>query len=97
MSRPQDVIIGPLITEKSTILKEKGNVLAFKVAPRANKVQIRKAVEVLFKVKVASVRTENMHGKVKRVGRYEGRRSDWKKAYVTLKPGEKTIEYFEAV
>ena len=97
MSRPQDVIIGPLITEKSTILKEKGNVLAFKVAPRANKVQIRQAVEVLFKVKVASVRTENMHGKFKRVGRYAGRRSDWKKAYVTLKPGEKTIEYFEAV
>lgn len=97
MSRPQDVLIGPLITEKSTILKEKGNVLAFKVATRANKVQIRQAVELLFKVKVASVRTENMHGKFKRVGRFAGRRSDWKKAYVTLKPGEKTIEYFEAV
>jgi large subunit ribosomal protein L23 len=97
MNRPQDVIIGPLITEKSTIMKEKGNVLAFKVDPRANKVQVRKAVEALFKVKVASVRTENMHGKFKRVGRFAGRRSDWKKAYVTLKPGEKTIEYFEAV
>lgn len=97
MSRPQDVILGPLITEKSTILKEKGNVLAFKVAKGANKVQVRQAVEALFKVKVASVRTGNMHGKFKRVGRFAGRRSDWKKAYVTLKPGEKTIEYFEIV
>jgi len=54
-------------------------------------------VEALFKVKVASVRTENVHGKVKRVGRFEGKRPDWKKAYVTLKPGEKSIEYFEVV
>lgn len=97
MSRPQDVILGPLITEKSTILKEKGNVLAFRVARRANKVQVRQAVEALFKVKVAAVRTENMHGKFKRVGRFAGQRSDWKKAYVTLKPGEKSIEYFEIV
>jgi large subunit ribosomal protein L23 len=95
MNRPQDVILGPLITEKSTLLKEKGNVLAFRIDPSANKVQVRQAVEALFKVKVASVRTENMHGKFKRVGRYAGRRSDWKKAYVTLKPGEKSIEYFE--
>jgi large subunit ribosomal protein L23 len=78
-------------------MKEKGNVLAFKVHPSANKIQVRKAVEALFKVKVAAVRTENMHGKFKRVGRFAGRRSDWKKAYVTLKPGEKSIEYFEAV
>ena len=63
----------------------------------ANKVQVRKAVEALFKVKVASVRTENVHGKVKRQGRFEGKRPDWKKAYVTLKPGEKSIEYFEVV
>ena len=95
MSRPQDVIIGPLITEKSTLLKEKGNVLAFRIQKTANKVQVRQAVEALFKVKVASVRTEIMHGKYKRVGRYAGHRSDWKKAYVTLKPGQKTIEYFE--
>jgi large subunit ribosomal protein L23 len=95
--RPQDVILGPLITEKSTLMKEKGNVLAFRVAPSANKIQVRKAVEAIFKVKVASVRTENMHGKFKRVGRFAGHRSDWKKAYVTLKPGEKSIEYFEAV
>jgi len=95
--RPQDVLIGPLITEKTQILKEKGNVLAFKVERRANKVEVKKAVEALFKVKVASVRTENVHGKVKRVGRFAGKRPDWKKAYVTLKPGEKSIEYFEVV
>ena len=97
MSRPQDVLIGPLITEKTSILKERGNVLAFKVDRRANKIEVRKAVEALFKVKVASVRTEHVHGKVKRVGRFSGRRPDWKKAYVTLKPGEKHIEYFEVV
>ena len=96
-SRPQDVLIGPLITEKTQILKEGRNVLAFKVERRANKIEVKKAVEALFKVKVASVRTENVHGKVKRVGRFEGKRPDWKKAYVTLKPGEKSIEYFEVV
>jgi large subunit ribosomal protein L23 len=95
--RPQDVLIGPLITEKTQILKEGGNVLAFKVERGANKVEVKKAVEALFKVKVASVRTENVHGKVKRVGRFSGKRPDWKKAYVTLKPGEKSIEYFEVV
>ena len=95
--RPQDVLIGPLITEKTQNLKEAGNVLAFKVERRANKVEVKKAVEALFKVKVASVRTENMHGKVKRRGQFAGKRPDWKKAYVTLKPGEKSIEYFEVV
>jgi large subunit ribosomal protein L23 len=97
MRSAHDIIVGPLITEKTTLLKEKGGVLAFRVDRRANKVEIKRAIETLFKVKVASVRTQNVHGKVKRVGRFEGRRSDWKKAYVTLKPGEKTIEYFEAV
>ena len=58
---------------------------------------VRRAVETLFKVKVAGVRTENVRGKEKRVGRYSGKRPDWKKAYVMLKPGEKPIEYFEAV
>lgn len=94
--RPQEVIIGPLITEKTTLLKEKGGVLAFRVAKRANKIMVRQAIEALFKVKVAVVRTENVSGKFKRVGRYAGYRSDWKKAYVTLKPGEKSIEYFDA-
>jgi len=91
------VIIAPLITEKSTLLKEKGQVLAFRVDRRANKLEIRHAVEKLFKVKVAAVRTQNVQGKMKRVGRYAGYRSDWKKAYVTLRRGEKTVEYFEAV
>ncbi len=97
MKRAYDVIVDPLITEKTTILKEKGGVLAFRVARRANKVEIKKAIESLFKVKVARVRTQNVHGKSKTVGRFRGRRPDWKKAYVTLKPGEKSIEYFEAV
>ena len=91
------IIIGPLITEKTTLLKEKGSVLAFRVDPRANKVEIRQAVEKLFKVKVERVRTSNVRGKWKRVGKSEGRKSDWKKAYVILKPGEKPVEYFEAV
>lgn len=91
------IIIAPLITEKSTTLKEKGPVMAFRVDRRANKVEIRQAVEALFKVKVDRVRTATVHGKWKRVGRYEGRKSDWKKAYVILKPGEKPVEYFEAI
>jgi len=97
MRDAHSVIIAPLITEKSTLLKEKGQVLAFRVDRRANKIEIRHAVEKLFKVKVAAVRTQNVQGKIKRVGRYSGRRSDWKKAYVTLKAGEKMVEYFEAV
>ena len=97
MKSAHEVIVAPLITEKTTLLKEKGPVLAFKVDRRANKVEIRQAVEKLFKVKVASVRTQNALGKTKRVGRFEGRRPDWKKAYVTLRAGEKMIEYFEAV
>lgn len=97
MRDPHAIIVAPLITEKSTILKEKGNVLAFRVDRRANKIEIRRAVETLFKVKVAAVRTQNVGGKEKRVGRFTGRRPDWKKAYVTLKPGEKSVEYFEIV
>lgn len=97
MKRPDQIIVAPLITEKTTLLKEKGPVLAFRVDRRANKVEIRQAVEALFKVKVAQVRTQSVTGKNKRVGRFEGKRSDWKKAYVTLKPGQKPVEYFEAV
>ena len=97
MKSAHDVIVSPLITEKTTLLKGKGPVLAFRVHPRANKVQIRQAVEALFKVKVARVRTQNAWGKRRRVGRFEGRRPDWKKAYVTLRPGQKPVEYFEAV
>ena len=97
MRTAHEIIVAPLITEKSTLLKERRGDLVFRVDRRANKVEIRQAIEKLFKVKVASVRTENVRGKLKRMGRYEGRRADWKKAYVTLRPGERTIEYFEAV
>jgi large subunit ribosomal protein L23 len=84
----------PRITEKGTRLKEGDNVLTFEVRKDANKVQVRKAIEGIFKVKVADVTTVNYAGKRKRTGMREGRRSDWKKAYVTLKPGEK-IDIFE--
>ena len=90
-----DVIRRPLITEKSTLLKETQSSLCFEVHPDATKPEIKKAVETLFGVKVAAVRVANVHGKVKRQGRYVGRRSDWKKAYVVLKKGEKMIEFFE--
>jgi large subunit ribosomal protein L23 len=89
-----DIIRVPRITEKGTRLKEKNNVLTFEVKVDANKVQVKKAVEGIFKVKVADVTTVKNAGKKKRVGTRLGRRSDWKKAYVTLKPGEK-IDIFE--
>ncbi len=91
------ILLKPIITEKSTQLKEKNREVCFQVASRANKTEIKKAVEQLFKVKVESVRTQNQVGKWRRVGRSQGQRSDWKKAYVKLKEGEKMIEYFEAV
>jgi large subunit ribosomal protein L23 len=94
MKEPQQIIKRPLITEKSTRQKEKGNQIAFVVDPRANKIQVRQAVEKLFKVKVKSVHTLNLKGKRKRMGRFFGWRSDWKKAIVTLKEGER-IEFFE--
>jgi large subunit ribosomal protein L23 len=89
-----DIIRAPRITEKGTRLKEKNNVLTFEVKTDANKVQVKKAVEGIFKVKVLDVTTVKNLGKNKRVGQRLGRRSDWKKAYVTLKPGEK-IDIFE--
>ena len=85
----------PVITEKSTFEKEKLQTLTFKVARDANKIEIKSAVEKIFKVKVDSVRTANFHGKVRRQGRHSGRRPDWKKAYVTLKKGEKMFEFSE--
>ena len=93
--RVQDIIRRPLITEKSTLQREAVGVYAFEVARGANKVEIKRAVETQFDVKVAEVRTSKVHGKVRRQGRYEGRRPDWKKAYVRLVDGEKTIEFFE--
>ena len=90
-----EILRAPLITEKGSVLKDTENLYLFRVLDSANKIQIKKAVEEIFKVKVASVRTVRVHGKTKRVGRRLGRRPDWKKAYVKLKPGEKTIEFFE--
>lgn len=97
MRHPQEVIYQPLLTEKSTILRERKDVYCFKVHPRANKIEIAKAVEALFqKVKVADVRTCRFRGKVKRMGRFQGQRPEWKKAWVRLAPGSKEIEFFEA-
>ncbi len=95
--RVQDVIRRPLITEKSTVQRDRTNTVAFEVDPRANKIDVKRAVEAQFKVKVADVRIARMHGKVRRQGRFVGRRPDWKKAYVRLAAGEKTIEFFEGV
>ena len=90
-----DVIVRPIITEKGVIKKDEENTLCFQVAVEANKTQIRSAVEKLFKVKVEEVRTVNNAGKLRRRGRFAGYRSDWKKAYVRLKAGEKMPEFAE--
>ena len=86
---PRVVILRPIMTEKSMRQKEEQNTVAFRVRPDANKVEIRAAVETIFYVKVAAVRTASFEGKLKRMGRHQGRRRDWKKAIVTLKPGHK--------
>jgi large subunit ribosomal protein L23 len=91
------VIRRPLVTEKSTILREEKRVIAFEVDPHANKIQVKSAVEELFKVKVEDVRLFNVRGKMKRMGRWVGKRRDWRKAYVTLKKGEKPPEFVEGV
>ena len=93
--RIQDIIRRPLITEKSSAQRESAHVLTLEVDMRANKIEIQRAVESQFKVKVAEVRVAKMHGKVRRQGRFAGRRADWKKAFVRLAPGEKTIDFFE--
>jgi large subunit ribosomal protein L23 len=89
------VLVQPLLTEKITGLREKTNTVGFIVHPDANRVQIKQAVETLLKVKVEKVNVLNIRGKVKRLGRFSGRRSDWKKAFVTLKKGEK-LEMYES-
>ena len=90
-----DVIRRPLITEKTSILREDGKTIVFHVAAGANKIDIKRAVEHLLGAKVASVRTSIAHGKVKRQGRFAGQRSDWKRAYVRLRDGEKLPEFLE--
>ena len=95
--RIQEVIRRPLITEKSTQLRDEKNTIAFEVARRANKIDVKRAVEAQFKVKVAEVRIALVHGKVRRQGKFSGQRPDWKKAYVRLAEGEKPIEFFEGM
>jgi len=92
----REIVLRPLITEKGTQLKTASNQYLFQVDREANKIQIKKAVEEIWNVRVTDVRTIHMRGKKKRMGRFEGRRPDWKKAVVTLKEGE-TIELFEGV
>jgi large subunit ribosomal protein L23 len=102
-----DILKAPVVTEKSVILKEdstdegsnrkQGQVLTFKVDKKATKTEIKGAVEEIFNVKVAAVRTVQYEGKMKRRGRIEGRRPSWKKAYVTLRKGEPMVDYAEAI
>lgn len=96
MKNMYDVLRGPLLTEKGTLLKEQENKILFKVAREANKIEIKKAIEEIFKVKVDKVTTMNCRGKKKRMGRFEGKRPDWKKAIVTLKEGEK-LDFVEGI
>ena len=96
MKNIYQVIKQPLITEKANILKEKENKVSFVVDRGANKAEIKEAVERLLKVKVLKVHVSNMKGKPRRIGRTMGKRSDWKKAVVTLRPGDH-IEFFEGV
>ena len=90
-----DVIVRPIVTEKAVGKKEAENTMCFQVAKDATKTEIRSAVQKIFKVKVADVRTVNNLGKLRRRGRFTGYRPDWKKAYVTLRAGEKMPEYTE--
>ena len=98
-----DILKSPIVTEKSVLLKEAtseegdAQVLTFRVDKKAAKDEIRAAVEEIFGVKVAKVRTVQYEGKMKKRGRYEGRRASWKKAYVTLKAGEPLVDYAEAI
>ncbi len=99
-----DVLKTPVVTEKSVLLKEAssedeniGQILTFRVNTKAGKIDIKKAVEEIFNVKVAKIRTVHYEGKMKKRGRYEGRRASWKKAYVTLKKGEPHVDYAEAI
>ncbi len=99
-----DILKSPVVTEKSVLLKEAssedeniGQVLTFRVNTKAGKIAIRKAIEEIFNVKVAKIRTVQYEGKMKKRGRYEGRRASWKKAYITLKKGEPHVDYAEAI
>lgn len=90
-----DVLVQPLLTEKVTAMREANNVVSFLVHPNANRLQVKQAVEALLKVKVDRVNVMNVRGKIKRLGRFSGKRPDWKKAFVKLKEGEK-LELYES-
>ena len=90
-----DVIRRPLITEKTSLLREDGRTIVFEVSVGANKIEVKRAIEQLLGTKVQSIRTSISHGKIKRQGRFAGRRSDWKKAYVKLREGAKMPEFLE--
>jgi len=94
---PYKIILKPVITEKSTLRKEQNREICLEVDPRANKIEIKEAAEQLFNVKIETVRVMKQRGKMRRVGKSQGRTKDWKKAYLKIKDGEKMIEYFEAV
>ncbi len=94
MKAPQDIVVQPIISEKMEYLQEAQRKYAFKVHPAANKVQIKEAVEAIYKVSVTDVNVMNRRGKKRRVRYTEGRRANWKRAVVTLKEGD-SIEYFE--
>lgn len=96
MKDQYQIVKRPLLTEKSDRLRETNNQYCFEVDVRANKLEVKAAIESLFEVKVSSVRMQNRIGKAKRMGRFTGKRADWKKAFVTLKEGE-VIELFEGV
>ena len=96
MKNARSVVRRALVTEKGTVLREQRNQYVFEVQRDANKIEIKRAVETIFNVKVASVRTQQMRGKIRRQGRFVGKRSDWKKAIVTLGPDQK-IELFEQI
>ncbi len=89
-----DIIRRPILTEKTNIQKEVSNQVTFEIDPAANRIEVQRAVETIFNVKVANIRTMNVNGKVKRRGRITGKRRNWKKAIVTLMPGER-IDFFE--
>ena len=96
MKNHYDVLLEPIITEKSNIQKEEAQQVTFRVPLWATKIEVRKAVEKIFNKKVVEVKTIKVRGKMKRLGRFSGRLPDWKKAIVRLKPGER-IEFFEGV
>jgi len=96
MKDPRDVVRRALITEKGTVMRELRNQYHFEVALDANKIEIKRAIETIFSVKVATVRTQQVAGKPRRYGRFVGKRNDWKKAIVTLKPDQK-IDLFEQI